>query len=439
MNNKKIKKRAIVVAGTLSTLLIHSSAMAWSQPNRVSRAYEQNKVKDQVDLRNVDLMTILEQGRANLNEDVGLLEIQLTAKEARTSPVIQLTRNEPVLMAVEDGQHGIAVIQAISSQRHSDGSATVRQKTISPSDFNRQSSGGMLTDMQYRTFIEAYGGFNPMSLFGKLNDHGDHVWYNSKPHEIQTVMGVLMKHLGATHGYYVLLEPQVESWKTTKKKSGGLRKEVTTHVEAHMTPHWSMLLPVDIGVGYGGEPNPAFFQFRHGGNTYAMHGGVNVLAVGPTHDFNVSKEHIFYDKRSKTGWTGFALVLASIAIGALTGGAGLIGSLGPLGGAAIGGGAALSGLTLSGAELHQPVANDFGDLLVKSSVAGIDTRKRDLTSGTGEWHAKWRTNLQAIVKGGPLNTPNMCRNNRDSSSRECRFSENMRRELVQWDRIVKPK
>lgn len=381
--------------------------------------HQNNRVKEQLNLNSESIQGILDSGIANMNEDVGVLEVYLTASEAKTSPIIELTREEPVVMAVEDAQHDRATIQAISSQRHSDGSATVKQKTINPDDFKRKSEGGMLTDKQYEILISAYGGANPADVFNGQGGNRN-TWYGVDSHETQTMMGLIMQFLGATHGYYVLLEPQVRSWTTSS--GGPLTKKITTHVEAHVKPHWTFLTPIDVGSNYG-TPNIPLFQIKGKDNkTYVVRGGVNAFAIGPTNNFNTGREFLHYEKESQTGFTGFALVLAAVAVGVLTGGAGLIGAFGAASGGAMAGGAALAGLTISGAELHDPVADGLDGLLLQTAAAGLDSRKKDLETGFGN---NWRHELIDVMEDGPL----------DGSKA---FNNDMRRELNQWDTIIKP-
>jgi hypothetical protein len=416
MNKKMIKQGVSVV--TMVPLAFPIYAFGWQAPSKISNAYESNRMKQQLNQSNGNIMNLLDSGIANLNDDVGLLEVHLTAEEAKTSPIIRLTRHEPVVMAVEDPQHDRAVIQAISSQRHSDGSATVRQKTIRPDDFKPKSSGGMLTNKQHEILINAYGGANPADVLNGRN--GDHVWYGTDPMTTQAMMGIIMQYLGATHGYYVVLEPSVRSWTTSS--GGPFTKKITTHVDAHFTPHWTFLTPLDVGADYG-APNMPIFQIKGKDNkNYAVRGGVNAFNIGATNNFRTSREHLYYESKTESGFTGFALVFTAIVIGALTGGAGLVAGLGAIGGGAAAGAAALVGLTISGAELHDPVAGDFGDLFLKSATAGIDTRKKNLESSFGNG---WRHELVDVVKSGPI----------DGNKN---FNNEFRRELRQWDNIVRP-
>lgn len=425
--NKKIIKQGVSFT-TIIPLAFPIYAFGWQAPTKVGSSYESNRMKEQQKMSNDSIMNLLDSGIANLNDDVGLLEAYLTAEEAKTSPVIRLTRSEPVVMAVQDPQHDRSVIQVISSKRHSDGSATVRQKTISPDDFKPKSSGGMLTNKQHEILVGAYGGSNPADVFnGRI---GDNIWYGTGAMETQTVMGLVMQFLGATHGYYVLLEPSVRSWTTSS--GGPFKKKITTHVESHITPHWTFLAPLDVGSDYG-MPNMPLFQIKGQNNQiYTVRGGVNAFNVGTTHNFNSNRELLDYETKTESGFTGFALVFTAIAIGALTGGAGLIGTIGTIGGGATAGAAALVGMTIQGAKLHDPVAGDFGDLFLKSASAGIDTREKDLN--TGEFGNKWRGELVDIIKSGPIDGNKQFNNGDPDNPEKMHFTK----ELKQWDTIVKP-
>jgi hypothetical protein len=415
--NKKIIKQGLSVV-TMIPLAFPIYAFGWQAPTQGGSSYIEDRIKQQQNKNNNSIMNLLDSGIANLNNDVGLLEVHLSAEEAKTSPVIRLTRSEPVVMAVEDSQHDRSVIQVISSKRHSDGSATVRQKTISPDDFKPKSSGGMLTDKQHEILVGAYGGSNPADVFNGRT--GDNVWYGTDPVNTQTIMGLVMQFLGATHGYYVVLEPSVRSWTTSS--GGPFTKKITTHVESHITPHWTFLTPLDVGSDYG-SPNMPLFQIKGQDNqNYTVRGGVNAFSVGPTNNFNTSRELLDYQKKTQSGFTGFALVFTAIAIGALTGGAGLV-AYGAAGTGAIAGAGALVGLTIQGAKLHDPVANDFGDLFLKSASAGIDTRKKNLD--VGKFGNRWRGKLIGIIEDGPID------GKKD-------FNNEMRRELNQWENIVRP-
>lgn len=415
--NKKIIKQGVSLA-TMVPLAFPIYAFGWQAPTKGGSSYESNRMKQQQNMSNDSIMNLLDSGIANLNDDVGLLEVHLTAEDAKTSPIIRLTRSEPVVMAVQDPQHDRSVIQVISSKRHSDGSATVRQKTISPDDFKPKSSGGMLTNKQHEILVGAYGGSNPADVFN--GEIGDNVWYGTGSMETQAVMGLIMQFLGATHGYYVLLEPSVRSWTTSS--GGPFTKKITTHVESHITPHWTFITPLDVGSDYG-APNMPLFQIKGQDNqNYTVRGGVNAFNVGPTNNFTSSRELLDYEKKTESGFSGFALVFTAVVIGALTGGAGLV-AMGAVGAGATAGAAALVGLTIQGAKLHDPVAGDFGDLFLKSATAGIDTRKKDLEAN--DFGNRWRQKLVDVVEDGPI----------DGNKN---FNNEMRRELNQWETIVKP-
>lgn len=398
MKIKYTKIKQSITLGIAIPLAFPIHAFGWQKPSfDVGQTDVQNKLASSagMDLGEYnDLVT--------LNEDVGLMEVYLTAEEAKTSPMVKLTRKEPVVMAIEDSSHNRASIQAITSKRHSDGSATIRQKTITPLDLKRQSEGGMLTDKQYEIFIGAYGGTNPAAAFdGKGGDRN--VWYGSHPHEVQTMMGLIMQFLGSTHGYYVLLEPKVRSWTTSS--GGPFKKKITTHVETHVKPHWYFITPLDVGTEYGAPNIPIFHVEGQDGKYYTVSGGVNSFELGPTNNFSTSKEKLHYEKKTESGWTGFALVVGA----ALTGGVAF----------AV---AAAVFLKVNGAELHQPVAANFGDLLLKSMSAGIDTREKKIKSGFGN---RWRGALINEIRKGPLG------GNKN-------YNTDMKKEPTQWETIIKP-
>lgn len=337
-----------------------------------------------------DLTEFIQKGKMKINKDTGVIETKLSSEEVATSPMTQLTKNEPIVMGMFDGANDLGTIQIISMKRHLDGSATLYQRFFTPYDFDPKSEGGDLSRNEYNVFENRYGG-NPFEDFKSEEEDYKNSFIKIKPYGLQTAMGLAMQRYGATTGIYAFLEPQVRIWTTTS--GGPFRKKVTTHVEAHFKPHWGFLTPSDIGNDMGTVAKP-FYVLENGKTVIS---GVNLHEINEnTSNFDSTRVKVFYDKKTKSGWTGITLIAIGAVVGAATGGLGLT-MMGPAMSAAMG------AMTVAGYGAINGNTNytDASTTNLTNVTAISDTKSLEKQ---GEWAMKWKNVMRDRVNEGPLDS-----------------------------------
>lgn len=377
-------KKASAKGAILATVVSHAGFVSYTAQ---ADNWEQIGKKDQKLAKSgFDVSNLLE--RTTMN-DKGIVETKLTAQEAAVSPLVSMTKDEPLVMGIFDGANDMGTIQVVTMKRHPDGSATLKQRFFTPHDFDPQSSGGQLSSQEYDVIDDRYGG-NPFDKFKTNDSKYKHTFIKIKPEGLQTAMGLAMQRYGSSYGMYAFLEPKVRTWTTTS--GNAFRKTVTTHVEAHFKPHWYLLTPSDVGVTYGTVGKP-FYVLDNG---IAVISGMSSHKIeGPTSNVNDDQVWVFYDKRSESGWTGITMVVVAVVAGALTGGAALTGLGAVMGGLAGGAGVASYAFVNGNQDLTEPVS---GSMLNVTAVS--DTKSLDYE---GEWNMKWKNVMRDRVTEGPYN------------------------------------
>ncbi|WP_157956866.1 hypothetical protein [Salinicola aestuarinus] len=406
-NTQEIRKKSkkFMYQGILGTTALAygtgAVAQGWEQVDKKELVLNKASQSDEA----FDLTQFIQDGRTKLNNDKGAMssETRLTAEEVATSPMTQLTKNEPVVMGMFDGANDLGTIQVISMKRHPDGSATLYQKFFTPYDFDPKSEGGTMSRASVDILENRYGG-NPFEDFKSDEEEYKNSFIKIKPYGLQTAMGLAMQHYQSTTGIYVFLEPQVRVWTTTS--GGPFRKKVTTHVEAHFKPHWGLLTPSDIGNDMGTVGKP-FYVLANGKTVISgasLHEGSCALNphYGDSPDepkylstFACDRVKVFYDKKSKSGWTGIAIIAVGIAVGMATGGFGLAGTkvMGALyGGMAFAGYGAINGNT----NFTEVSTTSIGNVTAISDTRSLEKQ--------GDWAMKWKNVMRDRVNEGPLDS-----------------------------------
>lgn len=395
----KIIKTAVMsgVVAPMSLSPIISQAEDWDVVDSKSSLYSDKE-------RTFDISYLIDR----TNMDKGVVETKLTAKEAALSPLTTITKGQPIIMGMYDGANEMGTIQVATMKRHPDGSATLIQRFFTPHDFDRKSDGGELSDQEYSIIQDRYGG-NPFADFKTNDSTYRHTFIELTPAALQTAMGIAMQRYGSSYGLFAYLEPQVRVWTTTS--GNAFRKKVTTHVEAHFKPHWYVMTPSDIGSSYGGVGKPFYVL----SNRKVVISGATLHEVEENRS-NIDSDRVwvFYDKKSKSGWTGLTMVLVGPAISVLSGNIS----------------SALPGIT-DGSVSNYSFIDNFGNL---DEVVSEDLDDYNGLGDTeslayeGSWSMKWKNKMRDRVTEGP-----------NSESKQLgSINREFESELDDWDEMVRP-
>jgi hypothetical protein len=373
-------------------------ADSWEQVDRKDLVLNKASQSDEA----FDLTKFIQSGKTKLSNDVGVAETNLSADEVAVSPFSNLTQKQTIIMGMFDGANDLGTIQVISMKRHPDGSATLYQKFFTPFDFDAKSEGGTLSRASVDILENRYGG-NPFEDFKSNEEEYKNSFIKIKPYGLQTAMGIAMQHYQSTTGIYVFLEPQVRVWTTTS--GGPFRKKVTTHVEAHFKPHWGFMTPADIGNDMGTVGKPFYVLDNgktviSGANLHEVSCDLNPHYGDPGEPkylskFSCDRVKVFYDKKTKSGWTGIALIAVGIAIGIATGGIAMAGTVwmnGLYGAMAVAGFGAINGNT----NFTDVSSTSLGNVTAISDTKSLEKQ--------GDWAMKWKNVMRDRVNEGPLDS-----------------------------------
>lgn len=264
----------------------------------------------------LDFDKILAKGILEMNRDKVSMELNFNSAEVSSSPSIQKTLEQPTVLAIYDPKNAVGTIVLMESKRHSDGSATMNQRFISPSYFDRKSDGGGLTDMQYETMVGKLGQ-NPAEDHRGVGELG-HTYTSITPIGLATLAGLVMHHKSATFGLLINNIPNQRYWKT---ESGSFRVTITHHLESKIKPEVSMIVP---RYGFQGGSHPMYTIDQPEG-TRLVFGGVTLLsATEAASSFDLDPYLLDYTNKKEKGWSGIAVaIFSAIAVAAvvMTGGA----------------------------------------------------------------------------------------------------------------------
>lgn len=326
----KLSMLSLAVSSTAGSPIVHaveqrrSSISNWEPMNRISTdpiitQSMTSNIAEVKDFTHDQILNKLDEGRAKWNDDKSVAIHNLTAAEAKTNPMVQITQASPVVFSSFDPGNDLGTIQVASSQRHSDGSATLTIQSISPRHFERRANGGQLSDIEYQTLVDRFDGVNPFAGNMPTGGRYDHTFARTNANAIIVAVGLMMQNRGALTGLHVNLTPVPRIWQTKKKSL--TRVTVTTHLESEVEPEWFVLKPRD-------EFNHGAYNFftldGESGETVIVNSGIQSFRVSEFgSNFPLDKWLLIYYNMSKSGWNGFAMVLFTFAIGVATAGAGM--------------------------------------------------------------------------------------------------------------------
>jgi hypothetical protein len=363
----------------------------------------------------VDLDALMNSGVANYNKDKGVLSINMAEDHASNSAFIQMTQQQPLVISAYEPANEMGTIVLIESKRHSDGSATMYMRFISPRYFDEKSSGGGLTEMEHQTMIEQLGR-NPVEG-NKSGGRYDHSFTSITSIGLQTVAGLVMQRHGGTLGLHTDYNPDVRTWET--ESGNAFRKKITTHLAVDLHPNWMMLVPkgeFDNGI------HP-FFTIDNDGETVLVNGGVMSMPVSEfASSFPMDEFQVYYDSMTKTAWTGITLILVTFVIAFATAGVGALAGTQFIG-LSVTQVAAISAGVVAGVSAYSGTLTDG----VTTSLGNVTAvTNKDSTKGYGGFGDKWHNRLRDINLEGPM------------SNRYQRAGQFTKEKADEWSHLIDP-
>ncbi|WP_133155037.1 hypothetical protein [Billgrantia endophytica] len=341
----------------------------------------------------IDMEELLSRGIASYNDDRSVMSLNVASKHASSNAFIQMVQAQSLVISAFDPSNDVGTIILVESQRHSDGSATLTMRHISPRYFDRISDGGSLTDTQYQTMIDVLGD-NPASG-NRTGGRFDHSFTRITANGLMTLSGLVMQRNGGTLGLHTNYNPDVRTWETTS--GNAFRKKTTTHIAVDLHPDWMMLVPKGQVEG-GVHP---MFTIDHDGETILVNGGVTALSVADfASSFPLDEFEIFYDSMTKTSWTGLSLVLVTFVVAFATAGAGAFagayyGGLTVTQVAAISAGV-VAGVSAASGTLNEGVTTSLGNI---PAVTNTNPAKAH-----SEFGDRWQEEARSINLEGPTSS-----------------------------------
>jgi len=172
-------------------------------------------------------------------------------------------------------------------------------------------------------------------------DKGDGEFHDISEAAFYNMVALAMEIHKAGAG--LIMFPKIKQKVSQSSSSSVFRKKVTTTVKYYVYPEYLMVFPHGVSQSYG--------EFAVNPGNSVRSKSYDFIRVQGNHSFPLDETLVYKWSKTKSGWTGFAVFLGSILIGAITGGlGGLIGVTetsiqGALIGGAIGG---IGGLVASG-------------------------------------------------------------------------------------------
>lgn len=270
----------------------------------------------------LDFDEILAKGILSMNRDKVSMELNFNSAEVASSPHIQKTLEQPMVMSMYDPINDIGTIVLMESKRHSDGSAKMYQRFIGPSYFDRKSDGGGLTDMQYETMVGEFGQ-NPAEAHkgtGQLN----HSFTSITANGLATLAGLIMHHKRSTFGLHINNIPLQRYWKT---ESGSFRVTITHHLESKVKPEVFMIVP---RYGFQGGSHPMYTIDQPEGTRLVFSGVTLLNATDAASSFGLDPYLLDYTTKKEKGWSGIAVaIFAAISVAAVIATGGALGVIAP--------------------------------------------------------------------------------------------------------------
>ena len=136
-------------------------------------------------------------------------------------------------------------------------------------------------------------------------DQGDGNFHNISEYGFYRLVS-LAQHIHNASVSFVAL-PEIRQAVETSTKKSAFKKKVTTTVKYFLKPKWTVGTPSATGIYSEMIVNP----------TLDKNGNYSFVSVQGNHNFPVDESLIYEWSQSKSGWTGFFVFVASIAIGAV--------------------------------------------------------------------------------------------------------------------------
>ena len=267
-----------------------------------------------------------------------------------------------------DSTNAIGVIQIVQASRDSKGDVRLTQRYFTPYDFDRMSEGGRLSNGDYNEIAEKYGQ-NPFNSFKTYDSKYKHAFVQIDINAFMTAVSLASLQNNAVNSILAVAnnEPNLE-----KRKGGGkIRKKTTYTIRVKQTPSYFIGLPKNVGEGSGEAGISSYYKLKNGKSVVGATKFYESSKFASNFDYDV--DEVYSDSMTKKSWTGIALVITGIAIGALTGGLGLVGTLTAVSGGLVGGGIMVGSAMLSGnTNLENPISGNFGDVTGISKVKSLD-------------------------------------------------------------------
>ncbi|WP_414499515.1 hypothetical protein [Zymobacter sp. IVIA_12111.31 C1] len=382
--NKKFRK--IIVIG-MSAISIFTSFQALADTSKFDSSVisqhnhmisDKNFVED-----------LLRNGTLNMNDDDGSAEyiIEKERVERLENGETLFTKPSTFVTAQYDSTNAIGVIQIVQAQRDSSGNVRLTQRYFTPFDFDKISEGGRLSNNAFSEIEEKYGQ-NPFNSFKTGDNKYKHAFINIDINAFMTIVSLSSLQNNAINSILAVgnNEPSLE-----KKKGGGkIRKKITYTIRVKQTPSYFIGLPKNIGEGSGEAGISSYYKLKNGKTVVGATKFYESSKFASNFDYDV--DEVYTDSMTKKSWTGIALVITGIAIGALTGGLGLVGTLTAVSGGLVGGGIMVGSAVLSGnTNLENPVSGNFGDVTGISKVRSLDNYD--------EFGTKWKNEVRDQTTG----------------------------------------
>lgn len=265
----------------------------------------------------------------------------------------------PIVYADYDPMTSLGMISYTWLTRSSAGDVLISSQMFGPEDGgpdNCASPADCKPDTDPFGFAYTYGG-NPFSAFEDKTNRGSHLFTDIEMDAFLAVVSGLTSSLKAQMALVSVEQVRTHDWKTTKKKSWGLKKKTTWHLEGYSKPVWFLVYPGQIraenttSYGFNTSKGEPFFY------------PASIVRVGDWSNLASIEKKFDYQKFSKTSWTSLAYALFA----GLTFGAGAFVAPAFIAGTAFGSAATTVGTTFGFA------AGSTGALVAGSGAVGFAT------------------------------------------------------------------
>ena len=364
--NKKFRK-IFVISMSLITTFTSVQALADSSKFNTVVINQHNKM-----LSNKNFSEdLLKNGTLTMSDD-GSAEYIIEKERVNRASLEETLFTKPTtfITGQYDSTNAVGVIQIVQASRDSVGDVRLYQRYFTPYDFDKISDGGRLSNSDYKEIDYRYGQ-NPFNSFKTHDSKYMHAFVNVDINAFMTIISLVSQQNNAMNSILAIgnNEPSLE-----KRKGGGkIRKKITYTIKVKQTPSYFIGLPKNVGEGSGEAGISSYYKLKNGKTVVGATKFYESSKFASNFDYDI--DEVYSDSMTKKSWTGIAMVLVGVAIGALTGGAGLLAfaQMGVVGGALVGGGIVAGHAVLNGnTNLENPVYGGFGDVSGISKVRSLD-------------------------------------------------------------------